>query len=173
MSLKFTVRRLSLVPFAALAMAGAVSLTACDNRTPKADRDRAQVDAAIDKTRDATVAAANKAAELAEKARDQTVAFAKSPQVRQDAEKLTEALKNVGTVAAAKVDDAAITASVTAGLAKDAELSAKQISVVTRAGSVKLTGPAPSAEAKARASDIAKSVSGVASVDNQLEVRAM
>jgi len=40
-------------------------------------------------------------------------------------------------------------------------------------GALIVTGTAPSAEAKARASDIAKSVSGVASVDNQLEVRAM
>ncbi|WP_213957266.1 BON domain-containing protein [Variovorax sp. dw_954] len=166
------------LPLAALLLASALSLTACDNRPvtdnrPVSAPDRAQVDAAIDKTRDATVAVANKAADLAEKARDQTVAFAKSPQVREDASKVVDALKNVGTVASAKVDDAAITASVSAGLAKDTELSARQINVETRAGAVKLVGPAPSAQAKARASDIARSVSGVASVDNQLEVRSM
>jgi hypothetical protein len=159
-------------PLILIAAVGALSLSACDQRAaPPAPR--ADVDAAIDKTRDATVAAANKAAELAEKARDQTVAFAKSPQVREDASKVADALKNVGTTAAAKVDDAAITASVSAGLAKDSELSARQISVETHAGTVKLVGPAPSAEAKARASEIAKSVSGVASVDNQLEVRSL
>ncbi|WP_218509671.1 BON domain-containing protein [Variovorax sp. dw_308] len=166
------------LPLAALLLASALSLTACDHRPvtdnrPVSGPDRAQVDAAIDKTRDATVAVANKAADLAEKARDQTVAFAKSPQVREDASKVVDAMKNVGTVASAKVDDAAITASVSAGLARDTELSARQINVETRAGAVKLVGPAPSAQAKARASDIARSVSGVASVDNQLEVRSM
>jgi osmotically-inducible protein OsmY len=157
-----------------LALAGALSLSACDNRTSSSSSssDRAQMDAAIDKTRDATVAAAHKAAELAEKARDQTVAFAKSPEVRRDAEKVSDAFKNAGSTVAGKVDDTAITASVTAGLAKDSELSAKQIDVKTEAGTVKLTGPAPSAEAKARAGDIARSVSGVTSVDNQLDVRS-
>ncbi|MEJ8845274.1 BON domain-containing protein [Variovorax rhizosphaerae] len=158
-------------PVILIAALGALSLSACDQRVAQ-EPARADVDAVIDKTRDATVAAASKAAELAEKARDRTVAFANSPQVREDAGKVVDALKNVGNTAAAKVDDASITASVSAGLAKDAELSARQINVETRAGTVKLVGPAPSIEAKARASDIAKSVAGVTAVDNQLDVRS-
>ena len=73
---------------------------------------------------------------------------------------------------AAKVDDAAITASVTAGLAKDPDLSAIKINNVdTKGGVVTLNGPAPTAAAKARAEDIAKGVEGVSSVDNKLEVK--
>jgi hyperosmotically inducible protein len=72
----------------------------------------------------------------------------------------------------ATVDDAAITASVSAGLAKDPDLSAIKINVDTKGGAVSLKGPAPTAAAKARAEEIAKGVQGVTSVDNQLEVRS-
>ncbi|MEO5736934.1 MAG: BON domain-containing protein, partial [Variovorax sp.] len=41
----------------------------------------------------------------------------------------------------------------------------------TKGGTVTLSGPAPTAAAKSRAGDIAKSVEGVGSVDNKLEVK--
>ena len=63
----------------------------CTDRNSAA-ASRPQVDAAVDKTEAATLAAARKAAELAETARDKTVAFAKSPQVRQDAANAKQAL---------------------------------------------------------------------------------
>lgn len=71
-----------------------------------------------------------------------------------------------------KIDDAAITASVSAGLAKDADLSAIKINVDTKDGSVTLVGPAPSSTARDRATDIAKTVKGVTNVNNQLIVKA-
>ena len=70
-----------------------------------------------------------------------------------------------------QVDDAAISASVAAGFAKDADLSAIKIDVDTRNGSVTLYGPAPSATAKDRATAIAKSIKGVTAVDNKLVVK--
>jgi hyperosmotically inducible protein len=71
-----------------------------------------------------------------------------------------------------KIDDAAITASVSAGLAKDADLSAIKINVDTKDGTVTLMGPAPSSTAKDRATEIAKTVKGVTNVNNQLVVKA-
>lgn len=72
---------------------------------------------------------------------------------------------------AVTADDLAITASVAAGLAKDADLSAIKIDVDTKNGNVSLYGPAPSAAARDRATTIAKSIKGVSSVDNKLTVK--
>ena len=96
--------------------------------------------------------------------------------------KATEAVKDAAQKAetngskaaesmAGQVDDVAITASVAAGLAKDADLSAIKIDVDTKNGNVSLYGPAPSAAARERASAIAKSIKGVSSVDNKLVVK--
>lgn len=71
------------------------------------------------------------------------------------------------------MDDAAITAQVSAGLAKDPTLSALKIDVDTRDGVVTLNGPAPTQEAKDRATAIAQGVKGVSSVMNQLSVKAI
>ena len=118
-------------------------------------------------------AAGNKAAELAETARDKTRAFVTSPETRQDAKAVKDAIKNAGTAAVAGIDDAAITLSVSKALARDTELSASRIDVDTQRGVVHLRGPAPSAAAKDRASELAGSVQGVTTVDNALEVRPM
>ena len=70
------------------------------------------------------------------------------------------------------MDDAAITTKVNAELAADKDLSAIKIDVDTKDGVVTLTGPAPSAGARERATEIAKNVKGVTSVNNQLTVKA-
>jgi hyperosmotically inducible periplasmic protein len=70
------------------------------------------------------------------------------------------------------VDDAAITTKVNAGLAADKDLSAVKIDVDTKDGVVTLTGPAPTAGARERATEIARGVKGVSSVNNQLTVKA-
>ena len=69
-----------------------------------------------------------------------------------------------------KIDDATITAQVSAGLAKDPDLSAIKINVDTVNGSVTLNGPATTPAAKERAETIASAVKGVTSVNNQLTV---
>lgn len=87
----------------------------------------------------------------------------------------TEMKRDAGNVVdkvEAKVDDMSITASINADLARDAELSATKINVDTKSGVVTLSGTAPTAAAKARATTIAQAVKGVAGVNNNLEVRA-
>ena len=71
-----------------------------------------------------------------------------------------------------KIEDATITTSVNASLAKDPDLSAIRINVDTKDGVVTLNGPAPTAAAKDKAADLAKQVKGVSSVNNQLVITA-
>ena len=80
--------------------------------------------------------------------------------------------KDAANTAKGAIDDATITAQVNAGLAKDPDLSALKINVDTVNGKVTLNGPAPSTVARDRAETIAKSVTGVTSVNNQLVVTA-
>jgi len=95
-------------------------------------------------------------------------AVAKTEQAGTTAKAKTES--GAASVAGA-MDDASITAAVSTGLAKDPDLSAIKIDVDTKGGQVTLSGPAPTAAAKARAEEIAKSVKGVSAVDNKLEVK--
>jgi osmotically-inducible protein OsmY len=71
-----------------------------------------------------------------------------------------------------KIDDAVITTSVNASLAKDPDLSAIKIDVDTKDGVVTLNGPAPTAAARDKATELAKQVKGVSSVNNQLVLKA-
>lgn len=68
------------------------------------------------------------------------------------------------------VADAAVTASVNAELAKDPKLSALQINVDTTNGHVRLSGKAPDADSRERATRLASAVKGVTHVENRLEV---
>lgn len=69
------------------------------------------------------------------------------------------------------VSDAAITAKVKAEFAKDKQVSALHINVDTDAkGAVTLKGTAKSDAEKAKAESIAKGVSGVTSVKNEITV---
>ena len=88
----------------------------------------------------------------------------------QAAEQAKEATKKAADVAASKMSDAAITAEVTAALAKDPGLSALKIDVDTANGRVALRGKAPDPAARDRATQLAQNVKGVVSVDNQLTV---
>jgi osmotically-inducible protein OsmY len=69
-----------------------------------------------------------------------------------------------------KVDDAAITAQVKTRLLADEATRSININVDTEAGVVTLRGTSPTAAAKARAEEIAKSVEGVQAVGNSLIV---
>src|SRR4051812_41752691 len=136
-----------------VAIVCALELAGCTDRSSQQSAND-QVDEAVDKTGKAAGAAARKAAELAEVARDKTRDYLTSPEVKQDAAAVKDALKNVGSSAASTTDDAAITYSVSAALAKDAELQGTRIDVQTKNGTVRLAGPAPTAAAKARAGEI-------------------
>jgi hyperosmotically inducible periplasmic protein len=91
---------------------------------------------------------------------------------RASANKVGEDTKAMGAAATSKVDDAAITTKVNAGLAADKDLSAIKIDVDTKDGVVTLTGLAPSASARERATEIARNIKGVSTVNNQLTVKA-
>lgn len=67
------------------------------------------------------------------------------------------------------IDDAAITTKVKAAIIN--ELGMKEISVETMQNVVQLSGFVDSAQIKARAGEIARGVSGVSSVRNNLIVR--
>lgn len=70
--------------------------------------------------------------------------------------------------AATAVGDTAITASIKAGLAADADLSSVDVGVETRDGRVVLRGMAPNSAARDRATQLATGVKGVVAVDNQI-----
>ena len=139
----------------------ALGLAGCDKPAP--DQTIGQkLDAAVAKTE---VIAADVKADAA-----QAMDTAKA---KMDAEmpKVQASVEKAGDKALAVMDDAVVTAHVSAGLVKDAELSAIKIDVDTKGGVVTLNGTAPTATAKDRATDIAKSVSGVSAVDNKLVVK--
>jgi hyperosmotically inducible protein len=69
-----------------------------------------------------------------------------------------------------KMKDASITTKVNAELAREKDLSSLKINVDTNAGHVVLSGTAPTAEARDRATTVAQRVEGVLSVDNKLTV---
>lgn len=83
-----------------------------------------------------------------------------------------EDTKSMGAAGASKVADGTITTKVNAALVADKDLSAVKIDVDTKDGVVTLTGPAPSAGAREHATELAKSIKGVTSVNNQLVVKA-
>jgi len=71
----------------------------------------------------------------------------------------------------AYVDDATVTTQVKAKLAEDTTVSAGAIGVETLKGVVQLSGFAKSANEKAQAERLARSVKGVTSVRNDIVVR--
>jgi osmotically-inducible protein OsmY len=138
----------------ASSLAMLLALGACDRYG-----DRAAGPTPADRTEQATSRATEESRDAAARARAQ-------------ADKAAEETKAMGAAAVDKVDDATITTKVNAELAVDKDLSAIKIDVDTKNGVVTLTGPAPSASARERATEIAKNVKGVTSVNNQLTVKA-
>jgi osmotically-inducible protein OsmY len=140
------VRRAGWIAVAALGL----TLAACGERQePTVGQ---QIDRALEKTEQAAQQGAEQARHVADSA-------------MKDA-------RQAGEKAAAVVDDAAITASVAAGLAKDPDLSALRVDVQTQGGVVTLKGPAPTLAARERATQIVLAVKGVSGVNNMLEVKA-
>jgi hyperosmotically inducible protein len=72
----------------------------------------------------------------------------------------------------ATISDSAITAKVKGSFAGDDRLQGSHIKVVTTNGVVTLTGSAPSADSKTAAEELAQSVNGVRSVDDQVSAPA-
>jgi len=145
----------------AVVLAACVVLAGCDNSSGNATVGQ-KVDAAIDKTRDV-------ASDVRSEAR--TALGDAEARYKQDGPKVEARAKDAATSAGKLIDDSAITAQITTRLARDADLSAIKIDVDTKDGAVILRGPAPTDAARQRASELARGVDGVRSVDNQLTVK--
>jgi hyperosmotically inducible periplasmic protein len=97
---------------------------------------------------------------------DKGVASAKA-EMKDAKEATKDAAANVGAAAR----DAMITTKINAALVADDQLKALKINVDTKDGKVVLTGAAPDAGSRDRATTMAKAVDGVVDVDNRLTVQ--
>lgn len=167
-----TIQRKSLLAVSAAALV--LGLAACDRAD---DRTAATHESATSQTEQVAKDSRDQTRETAREAREE------SRETRKDAREATASTdaamdraaqdtRAMGAAGAGKVDDASITAKVNAALAADRELSALRVDVDTRDGVVTLSGPAPTASAKERAAELALKVKGVASVNNQLTIKA-
>ena len=121
-----------------------------------------QIDSAVAKTGQAVTDATAKT----------EVSMAKAGEsIKEETQKAEAAGKKAADSVSGSVDDMAITVSISAAFAKEADLSAIKIDVDTKNGSVTLNGPAPTLAAKEKATSIAKATKGVISVDNKLIVK--
>ena len=91
--------------------------------------------------------------------------------VKAGAAEVKDAAGHAATATKVAISDAAITTAVNAELVKDSSLSALKIDVDTREHRVVLSGTAPTAAAKERATQLAQAVDGVSGVDNRLTVK--
>jgi hyperosmotically inducible periplasmic protein len=143
----------------ALAAVAALALTACG-------RDDGQT---VGQKVDSAIATTEAKADAAKAEVKQEMAEAKTA-TQGAADTAAQKMENAADKVAAVVDDATVTASVNAELAKDPSLSAIKIDVDTQAGRVALKGSAPDADSRERATRLAQAVKGVVSVDNQLRI---
>ena len=135
----------------------ALGLAACGKTEERTVGQR--LDSAVEKTEQAAADARVKAESAMQSA---------ETRMEQGAANAEATAKDATNTARGAIDNATITAQVDAGLAKDPDLSALKINVDTVNGKVTLNGPAPSTVARDRAEAIAKSVTGVTSVNYQL-----
>jgi hyperosmotically inducible protein len=143
------------------AMSLALALAAC-NKQDDGKTAGQQLDSAIAKTEEAAARAKAKAA----------AEMASAGAAMKNATQSTEASgKDMAAKASEKIDDLSITTTVTAGFAKDPDLSALKINVDTRNGAVTLNGSAPTEAAREKAATLAKEAKGVSSVDNKLVIK--
>jgi hyperosmotically inducible protein len=82
------------------------------------------------------------------------------------------AVKEGSSTAGEVIDDSILTAKVKAALIESSETKAHQINVETKEGVVQLSGFVDSAGAKSAATSVAKSVTGVKDVRNELSVKS-
>ncbi|NML13767.1 BON domain-containing protein [Azohydromonas caseinilytica] len=126
---------------------------------------------AKDKAAAAADTAGDKAAAAADKAGDKIAAAADTAGDKVAAAAAATKEKAVELAGDAKdlAGDAAVTARVKTTLAADASLKALAIDVDTKDGVVKLTGTAPTEDARKHATTLVKGIEGVKKVDNQLK----
>jgi len=113
----------------------------------------------------------------------QLAGFVDSAQEKDEASRVAKSVNGVHSVrndlkiqasprtAGEVVDDAMITGKVKAALIGDSRTKAYQINVETKEGIVELGGFVDSAQAKSAATDVARTVTGVKQVRNDLELK--
>lgn len=149
-----------------LVVLGSLALVLALSACGKKDDDKTagqQLDSAISKTQ--------QAAEEANAKTESSMASAGAA-LKDATQNAESSAKELASKAAETLDDVAITAAVSAGFAKDPDLSAIKINVDTKNGAVTLNGSAPTEAAREKASSIAKAVKGVNSVENKLVLKA-
>lgn len=156
-------KRMLMVPTLG-ALLASVALVGCSRQD-----DGSRTTGAEGQKSDTVVAQGERKSEDAKSRASQAVTEAKEG-AREAGQDIKQAGKQASEQAGGAVSDAVITASVNAGLAKDKGLSALKIDVDTAGGRVALHGTAPDPASRDRATEIAQSVKGVVSVDNQLTV---
>ena len=156
-------RKSAAVVFSIVALSVLSTLSACGKKDDSQSTVGQKLDAAVSRTEQAAVEAKAKA----------EVSIAKAGDAMKDAVKKAETTgAKTAESLASKADDAAITASISAEFAKDADLSAIKIDVDTKGGNVTLYGPAPTPAARDKAAALAMSIKGVLSVNNKLTVKS-
>jgi hyperosmotically inducible protein len=78
---------------------------------------------------------------------------------------------NTGEKSGTYMDDSWITTKVKSDMLAAKDLSSTHISVTTTKGVVTLTGTVPTAQESKKAAEIARSVSGVKAVENEIRVQ--
>jgi hyperosmotically inducible protein len=133
-----------------LAIAGAVALALALSACGKQDDGKTagqQLDSAIAKTEEAAAQA---------KAKAQSEMASAGAAMKNATQSAESSGKDMAAKAGEKIDDLTITTTVTAGIAKDPDLSALKINVDTRDGAVTLNGSAPTETAREKAATLAK-----------------
>lgn len=149
-----------------LVVLGSLALVLALSACGKKDDDKTagqQLDSAISKTQQAAEEA---------KAKTESSMASAGTAMKDAAQNAESSAKELASKAPETLDDVAITAAVSAGLAKDPDLSAIKINVDTKNGAVTLNGSASTEAAREKASSIAKAVKGVNSVENKLVLKA-
>ena len=143
---------LALRPLAVLVAASLMlALSACSKQDEGKTAGQ-QLDSAIAKTEEAAARA---------KAKAESEMASAGAAVKSATQSAESSGKDMAAKAGEKIDDLTITTTVTAGFAKDPDLSVLKINVDTREGAVTLKGSAPTAAARDKAADQAKAVKGV------------
>jgi hyperosmotically inducible periplasmic protein len=143
---------------------------------PSARRDHSATAAATSAAAIPPAAAASGAGRAAPVAPDSTAAATPRAASRDDTKAMgapasTTLASAIAMAAPQHGDDASITREVSSAIAADKELRRLRIDVDTENGIVTLSGPAPTASAKAHADEVARTVPGVVSVNNQLTLQ--
>jgi hyperosmotically inducible protein len=160
--------------FAVALLGIAIALSSGCKKSDDSQTPGQKLDSAIAKTEQAAAEAKVQGEQSGADVKAKTEAtFAKAGEALKNAtENAESSAKVAANKAINKIDDMAITAAISAELLKDAEIKLFRINVDTKDGAVVLKGNVPTDNVRERAAAIAKTFSGVQSVDNQLVVKA-